>query len=197
MQVQGSYAAERHQTPLYRLPSNRLKDLKLIIFNGFEMLDPLTALGLASNIVSFIDYGCKLISDGYELYGKGTLGGTEELELVTKDLVRLANDLTTNPSFASKPSPTDNGGLQQLAESCKILADQLLRILATLRPSNPRNGLECFRKAIRKARKRGTIENLEKRLEKIQNQLNIRLIAMLRLGFLFQCGSPGKAFSNH
>lgn len=145
------------------------------------MIDPLSALGLASNILQFVEFGCKLVSDGYELHENGSLSGVDELELVTKDLICLAKDLTAVNPPQSKTSPSADGdGLQQLAASCKSIADELIHVLSSLKPRNSHNGIESFRAAFRKARKKGAIENLEKRLEKIQNQLNIRLIAMLR-----------------
>jgi hypothetical protein len=53
-------------------------------------MDPLSALSLAGTVIQFVDFGSKLISQGYELY-KSTkedvqLAVDEELELVTSDL---------------------------------------------------------------------------------------------------------------
>lgn len=145
-----------------------------------NMIDPLSAIGLASSILQLVDFSCKLVSDGYEIYETGTLGGADELELVTRDLVRLANDLTKHRPRPTTVSSDDDGGLQKLAASCTTVADQLLHVLSSVKPRAPHDGVESFRKALRLARRRGAIENLEKRLEKFQNHLNIRLISMLR-----------------
>jgi len=48
-------------------------------------MDPLNAIGLASNILSFIDFGAELVSKGLEIY-KSTSGLTEEIRS-TKDTV--------------------------------------------------------------------------------------------------------------
>ncbi len=55
------------------------------------MLDPLTALSIASSIVQFVDYGSKLLSKSYELYesADGTTIGNAELEVIAKDLQDL------------------------------------------------------------------------------------------------------------
>jgi hypothetical protein len=52
------------------------------------MLDPLTALSLAGNIVQFVDFSTKLLAKGHELYksADGTSVGYSELEAIAKDL---------------------------------------------------------------------------------------------------------------
>jgi hypothetical protein len=148
------------------------------------MLDPLSAISLASAIVQFIDFGFKLVSEGIELYEKGTLTENEELELITSDLENLANNLGTSSSQLKTNSP-DEKALQELAFRCNDLAIELLAILDTLKPQKQgstklRHGLESVRVAVRNARKKGRIQTIESRLEKLQKQLNSRMISILR-----------------
>ena len=137
------------------------------------MLDALSALGLASSVVQIIDFTSRLVAEGCELYKAGKLGKHDELEQVTKDLAFLAEGLTitlplpTNPSLPAKHFSKDEEALQQLALSCKALADELLGILADLIPAKPRNGLESFRTALRSKMKMGKIKDVEQRLEKL------------------------------
>lgn len=51
-------------------------------------MDPLTALGLASNIVQFVDFASKLISQSHEIYqsADGALEDNVALEHVAKNL---------------------------------------------------------------------------------------------------------------
>lgn len=149
------------------------------------MLDPLTALSVASSVVQFVDFGIKLVTEGYELYEKGGLLQNDEIELVTKDLTRLTKNLAAKPSFERNYSVVsgDERELQNLASSCQQLGDQLLSLLASLKPRQPQSGLESFRKAVRSMRKRGTVTDIEKRLERFQKQLVTHLIAILR----YQC----------
>jgi hypothetical protein len=73
------------------------------------VLDPFTVIGLAGNIVQFIDFSLKIVSKASEIRqsADGVLSENFDLEIVTKDLVainarlgdslqapRVANDLT-------------------------------------------------------------------------------------------------------
>jgi hypothetical protein len=144
------------------------------------MLDPLSALSLASSVVQFIDFGCKLVSEGCELYKKGASGKNDGLEQVTKDLARVTDGLTKRGVPPAAKYSEDELVLQELAGSCKLIADELLGILEELKPQKSQNGLESFRKALRSARKKGKIQDVGHRLDKLQNQLSFRLIAILK-----------------
>jgi hypothetical protein len=50
-------------------------------------MDPLTALSLAGTIIQFVDFGCKLLAEGKELYKSttGILTVNEELELAVDE----------------------------------------------------------------------------------------------------------------
>ena len=54
-------------------------------------MDSLTALSLAGNVVQFVDFGNKLLSQSRELYRstQGSLAADDELHLVTADLSAL------------------------------------------------------------------------------------------------------------
>jgi hypothetical protein len=151
------------------------------------MLDPLSALSLASSIVQFVDFGIKLVSDGYELYERGSLKINDELERATRDLTQLAEDLATSPQTVSEQPGTrirlpskHERSLQQLAETCKELSDQLLSVLEDLKPRERQNGLESFRKALAGSRKAGKARNIETRLKKLQDELGIHLLAIMK-----------------
>jgi hypothetical protein len=62
-------------------------------------MDPLTALGLASNIVQFVDFTSKLISTAHSLYTSTSGAKAEHLELEA-----LANTLRGLADNAAPPS---------------------------------------------------------------------------------------------
>lgn len=59
------------------------------------MLDPLTALAIAGNIVQFVEFSGKIISGRSELFqsSTGVLKSNEALEAITKDLVAMTSKL--------------------------------------------------------------------------------------------------------
>ncbi|KAN0091652.1 hypothetical protein V8E51_017499 [Hyaloscypha variabilis] len=62
------------------------------------MLDPLTALGVASHIVQFVDFTVKLISKSHEIYNStdGALIANKDLEAIAAHLNRLTERLRTD-----------------------------------------------------------------------------------------------------
>jgi hypothetical protein len=158
------------------------------------MLDPLTALSLASSVVQFVDFGAKLISDGVELYEKGALSNHDELKQASRDLIYLTGELmspsqATRSGFQSGPKderlPKEELGLQQLASSCRELGSELISILEGLEAQESQNGLESFRKAIRSSWKKGKIKDVETRLKRLQDQLGTHLLFLLRYYLTF------------
>jgi hypothetical protein len=148
-----------------------------------RMLDPLTAISLASAVVQFVDFSVKLVSAGHELYEKGSLANNNEVEQITQDIAHLAEELGAHRPPSANPPSQDEIALQQLAGSCKELAEEMMTVLETLKVQKPKSGLEIVRKALRSMRKKGKIQNIEKRLGKIREELNLRLTAILRWNF--------------
>lgn len=57
-------------------------------------MDPLTAIGLAGNILQFIDFTAKLLSQADEIRHAGSAASTFDLINVTKDFETLTQKLT-------------------------------------------------------------------------------------------------------
>jgi hypothetical protein len=67
-------------------------------------MDPITAIGLASSILTFIDFAGKIVSGTYEILHSET-GATAEnahVETIVKDLADLTADLTTTVPYRTK-----------------------------------------------------------------------------------------------
>jgi len=144
------------------------------------MLDPLSAISLAGAVVQFVNFSVRLASAGHELYEKGSLANNDAVEQITLDIAHLAEELGAHRPPASKHPSQDEIALQQLASSCKELAEEMMAVLKTLKVQEPKNGLEVVRKSLRSMRKKGKIQNIEKRLDKIRDELSLRLTAILR-----------------
>ena len=73
-------------------------------FNKIAM-DPLTALGLAANIVQFVDFTSKLISQSHEIYrsADGALEDHVALENVANNLSKLSDELKKEREEALAP----------------------------------------------------------------------------------------------
>lgn len=146
------------------------------------MLDPLSAIGLASAIVQFVDFSGRLISETREIYGagKGLLKQNQELEEITQDLKKFCQDLTPDqPEQAPAPSD-DEVVLQEISKTCKDIAVELLLVLDKLKAKGRYEKFESFKKALRSALKREKIEEIKARIDRAQAQLHLRLIALVK-----------------
>jgi hypothetical protein len=101
------------------------------------VLDPFSALGLASNIVQFIDFGCKLLSTGRELHNStdGVLESNIELEVITKDLIDLDEKLMRSSGLLTLRSESERA-LQTLAASCKNFSPSWTTLKSQARHQN-------------------------------------------------------------
>lgn len=146
-------------------------------------MDPLSALSVAASVIQFVDFGLKLVSDGAELYEKGSLGRNNELELITKDLTRLAADIAAAPTHSLDFSE-DEASLKKVAILCREIGDELLGHLEKLRVPPSGNqlklGLNSFRQSLRSARKRSKLQSIESRLEKARDQVKMNILNLLR-----------------
>lgn len=149
------------------------------------MLDPINAISLASSIVQFVQFGTKLVLEGLELYqsNDGALARNSELQAIVKDINQRSE------IFINTPQPSeDEVAMQKLAESSKKIADELLEQLSSLRTPESHKRLQSSRKALAAAWKKDRIADLERRLCRLQNQIDQRLVFMMRFFTHSTCG---------
>lgn len=63
------------------------------------MLDPLTALSLASAVVQLVDFGARLLDDSSQLYYKGRTLELASLKTITDDLIEVNGLLKSRPKL--------------------------------------------------------------------------------------------------
>ncbi len=139
-------------------------------------MDPLTAFGLASNVVAFIDFGCSLVSSAVEVYNSvdGTTADTTDLLSVISRLEHLSGELV-KPALAGERY----AGLQKLSQGCHGLSLEFLHILRSLQVAK-RGFRRSLGVAWRAWRKRSDIESIRRRLDEYRN------LMLLELNLLFK-----------
>ncbi|KAF8846688.1 hypothetical protein BDZ45DRAFT_755757 [Acephala macrosclerotiorum] len=130
------------------------------------MMDPLAALSIAAAVIQFVDFGLTLVSEGVEFYESGSLAKNDELELITKDLTRLTHDKLLPQSLRVQPS-----------------GNQF------------KHGLESFRKSLRSTMKKGKIQSIDNRLERVQGQVKMNILNLLTLSSIVSTCSDEGAYS--
>lgn len=144
-----------------------------------EAMDPISAVSLAGTVVQLVDFSIKIVSKTSELYRSSSNGLVENqsIDKVTKDLTKLNNQL--------KDSNVGDADLQELCKACGDAADELLRALSKVKVEGKGRIWQSFRKALISVWSKEGIQELEKRLERFRDELNLRLTAGLRYTFPF------------
>ena len=150
-------------------------DLKMV-------LDPLSALGLASNVIQFVEFGCKLVSGAVEIYEArdGTLAANSELGYIIEDLRDMSVSLGPGSQHQVSGLSKDETKLQELAISCKELADEFLLVLENLKVQGRHKRWKSALQATRSAWNKRQIRNYMKRINEFRSQLTARLVSILR-----------------
>jgi hypothetical protein len=141
-------------------------------------MDPLTAIGLASNILTFVDIATKVVTGTHEVYTSAT-GATSEnaqIETITSDLRDAADDLNVEVSGKGK----HERALKDLAAKCEKLSEELLEILGGLGVSGTQSKRKSLMVVIKSMRKEGKIAGMEKRLVEYRSQILLRLTMLLQ-----------------
>jgi N-terminal domain on NACHT_NTPase and P-loop NTPases len=146
------------------------------------VLDPFTAIGLAGNIMQFVDVSYKLFSQTQETY-HSVSGATKEIgniAFVAQHLRELCTSLSTasqNSQLRSTSSPSDDK-LRDLAKECAIAAAELVEVLDRLKAKDPNSKLSSFRSVLITLWKKNKIVDMETRLNTYRSQLNLQLEAL-------------------
>ncbi|KAI0593106.1 hypothetical protein F4775DRAFT_608331 [Biscogniauxia sp. FL1348] len=125
-------------------------------------MDPFTALGVASNIVAFVDFACRLFTETRDIYKSAS--GTTEQNLLLEDISRNVLDFSTGLSHCHSSQPR----LKSISKQCEIIAKDLLETLDTLKLKGERSKWQSFRSALREVRKKSEIDRLADSLAKVQ-----------------------------
>jgi hypothetical protein len=97
------------------------------------MMDPLTALASASNIIQFVDFPSKLISTTHSLYAStsGAKAEQMELEALANTLRSLADDAAPASQRIKNVSSKESTFIE-LGDMCRRVSDELLSVLQSL-----------------------------------------------------------------
>ena len=158
-----------------------LKVRRLGAFIKEMALESLAALGIAANIIQFVEFGCKLFSECRALYKTSDkrLEESVELGVISKALKRLSTDLVTVPP-STIPQSQSEAELLPLAERCQEIADELLMALDELQVKGVKGKWQCFRSALKRIWKSQEIEDMARRLDSVCGHLTICLINVLK-----------------
>jgi len=140
------------------------------------MAEALTLVGLAGNIVQFLDAAGKIVSFAQELYKGGSLNVNDEIEKTTR---ALQESLT----LIDFDKVHKDARLQALISACMVLTDDMTELLEGLKVTKKRNQLmEVTSKSFKMIRERGKMKDLERRLGNLRDGICSYLTVILKYG---------------
>ena len=151
------------------------------------MLDPLTAISLASSVVQSTDFGIKLITGSVKLYktSNGVGADIADLKMKIDQARKLAGRIMLPFDNTREPMSEDEEELRKLIKSCDLIALDLISVLHDLRvkkPAGPGRMLESFRKVVAAQTpwNKDKITTLSKRLQILQERIFQQVHIMMR-----------------
>lgn len=142
-------------------------------------MDPVTAVGLASAIISFIPLGIKVLQNAYEIKSSldGSVKQNETREQIVKEMQAVAARLKIRVDESRlKPKQME---LYNLASRCSDLAKQIFDLLDRIKPKGSTTSAKYY-SAFRVWCKESEIKELEKSLESCRGQLILGLADLSR-----------------
>ena len=145
-------------------------------------MDPVTAVGFAASILTFIDFSWSLISGTYEVY-KSTTGTTSDnahISTILEDLEAVTEGMAYDVEGKTKYEKN----MCKLADECRGLSRDLAKILQKLKVVEKNSKWQSLKVKWASMRKEKTVASIETRLDRYRSQILIRLNFMLRYGTL-------------
>lgn len=137
------------------------------------MADPFAIVGLATSILTLVDFGTKVISLAKSIREthNETIPEAEELDLILHHVQSLSSALLNGP--AAQNLSQDERKVISMAAKCDELARELRDILETLKVRGTAwsKTLETGRVVFQAMRKKKTIDSLQARLASLDNSL--------------------------
>ena len=151
------------------------------------VLDPFSALSIATGVVQFLDFGRKLVSGSVDLYhsSEGESAKHSFLKPVAERLQAEAYKLeqaAQGEEWAEKSK--DERALQQLAASCQETTQKFIAMMQDLqvdaKASGFRRGTQTLRQAFRSVRKEKHLDEFEKKLNTYRSELTLHVASILQ-----------------
>jgi hypothetical protein len=145
-------------------------------------MDPLSAVGLAGTVVQFVSFAHEIVSLGKEIYKSPTGSKQESMEIGTmlKDLSELHQSLCYSWRQDASQRSREENTLFSLVKQCEPINNELQRVLRSLEIQGTHRKWKSLRTAVKLVWKEGEINDLEKRLRRLQRQIDSHLVSDIK-----------------
>ncbi|KAI9694326.1 MAG: hypothetical protein M1820_009015 [Bogoriella megaspora] len=156
------------------------------------VLDPFSALSIATGVVQFLDFGKSLVTEGYNLYRSADGSSTKHTYLtnVAERLRSEADRLEQSIRVGERRYESEDEELgdeevmQELAASCQKTAQEFITTMEDLKldpeASGFAKGAQTLRQVLRSVKKERHLDNFERQLDVYRSELTLRLASNFR-----------------
>lgn len=138
------------------------------------MADPITIIGLVSSIITFVEFGLKVVSGTKNVRDSahGTTAEVHELDLILED-VRRSNDLVKKQQSSGSGLSDDELHTLAMVAECDKLVGQLRKTINTLkiRAGARSKTLESARVFTQSFLKKSDVQTLRSRLDGLDERI--------------------------
>ncbi|KAH6720649.1 hypothetical protein BKA61DRAFT_595271 [Leptodontidium sp. MPI-SDFR-AT-0119] len=143
------------------------------------MIDPVTAIGLVSGILSFVGAAEKILKLSWMLYN--SVEGCSEETQIRLELADSMNSISNRIVRTHQPPLSDEDRtLLTLAQECDKLTNDLKNVLQTLKPKRRKSKAQSSLAALKTLVLEPKIKDLEKQLQRCRDQLHFHIAALSR-----------------
>ncbi|KAH6652789.1 hypothetical protein BKA67DRAFT_677958 [Truncatella angustata] len=161
-------------------------------------MEALVAVGVASNLVQFVDFAVKLIRTSNELRHNAASAENREHVLLTIHLQKIATDINNTSQAIEQhnlsESPDDEA-LRPVIKGCCLLAQQLLQRLegCGIRPGQTNTFTARARSTLKCMWNKREVQDISDRLERFRTEISLHLICQIeQRQMLYQTLLPKK-----
>ncbi|KAF9879593.1 hypothetical protein CkaCkLH20_03136 [Colletotrichum karsti] len=135
-------------------------------------MDPITAVSLASNVISFIDFTTQLLRGAKNIRAAGDFEENASLEAVTRHIDIFITKLLGPESSSLVGSDLQ---LSDLAAKCRALAIELLALLYKIKAKDPNSRRQAVWSVMKNMKYEEQKKSLEARLASCRDQFEMQL----------------------
>lgn len=170
-------------TPRKALPQSRLLNFsylnKLILWrSAFADMDPLTAVGIACNVMQVISFSRELISVAHHVYDKGAIN--ESTMDKATHLKALAASIDIDTRNLGCPRSASDKEIIQIAKKCHEASEELQKMVLDMGSSSGKGNIaNAARISIKTMWRSSRLQKLEHNLTQWQQTLDSGLLTRL------------------
>ena len=145
-------------------------------------MDPLTVVGLLSNVVQLVEVSWKIVSKSHDIYRHGSVPEHRDIETVTADLQKINDKLLAflSSTVGEEDANEDDEALRLLCESSNKIAVELIQRLAIIKPDDEHRSWKSIRQALKSVWLKSELDDMAVRLQAFRTQLNTRILVSVR-----------------